>query len=122
VKLKGYLLVLIFASTVLAGSQERAQSIPGQAQGQQHHRPEMTATRKEEVEAMKADLEKMNALLAQMKANLFTIRDQNDLDRWRNNVDLWQTMIDHVDHMVKRMETSESNAPVREAPSAKRPE
>jgi hypothetical protein len=108
-KVKSFLLVVIFALTPVmwaqsALAQEPAPG-PGRGQSRAEHRQDMMDLHKQEMEEMKADVEKMKSSLEQMKANLLTIRDGNEMDRWRNNVDMWETMVGHMDRMLKHTRT-----------------
>jgi hypothetical protein len=77
-KIKSFLLVLIFALAPAMWAQDKsAQAPPGPGSGS----------------------------LAQMKANLLTIKDPNELSRWRDNVDMWETVVIHMDRMQKNMES-----------------
>jgi hypothetical protein len=89
-KIKSFLLVLIFALTPVMWAQEKPAQTPppGGSQMRPEHRQHMMEMHEQEMEAMKADVEKMKSSLAQMKANLLTIKDTNELARWRNNVDM----------------------------------
>lgn len=93
-KMKTFLVVMIFALTTVMWAQNAPVKISGTShsggQLRAEHRQEMMEMHKQEMEAMKADVEKMKSSLAQMKANLLTIRERNELDRWRNNVDMWE--------------------------------
>jgi hypothetical protein len=108
-KIKNFLLVLIFALTPAMWAQDKpAQAPPGPGSGNQmraEHRQKMMEMHKQEMEAVRADIEKMKASLAQMKANVLTIRDPNELSRWRDNVDMWETVVTHMDRMQKNMES-----------------
>ncbi|MGO9403382.1 MAG: hypothetical protein ACLPVW_07915 [Terriglobales bacterium] len=106
-KIKSFLLVLIFALTPVMWTQEKPAQTPppGGSQAQDEHRHKMMEMHEQEMETMKADVEKMKASLAQMKANLLTIRDTNEMARWRNNVDMWETVVTHMDRMQKNMES-----------------
>ena len=108
-KIKSFLLVLIFALTPVMWAQEQpAQAPPGPGSGdlmRPEHRQQMMEMHKQEMEAMKADVEKMKSSLAQMKANVLTIKDTNDMARWRNNVDMWETLVGHMERMQKHMES-----------------
>jgi len=109
VKIKSFLLVLIFALTPVMWAQEQpAQAPPGTGVGDQmrpEHRQQMMEMHKQEMEAMKADVEKMRSSLAQMKANVLAIKDTNEMARWRNNVDMWETLVGHMERMQKHMES-----------------
>ena len=106
-KIKSFLLILIFALTPTMWAQDKpAQAPPGPGSGNQmraEHR--QTMMDKQELEAMRADIEKMKSSLAQMKAVTLTIRDPNELSLWRTNVDMWETVVTHMDRMQKNMET-----------------
>ena len=108
-KVKRFLLVVIFALTPVMWAQsapvQAPASGPGRDQLRAEHRQEMMEMHQQEMEAMNADVEKIKSSLAQMKANLLTIRDRNEMDRWRNNIDMWDAMVDHMDRMLKRMES-----------------
>jgi hypothetical protein len=108
-KIKSFLLVLIFALTPAMWAQDKpAQASPGPGSGNQmraEHRQTMMEMRKQEMEAMRADIEKMKSSLAQMKAIVLTIRDPNELSLWRTNVDMWETVVVHMDRMQKNMES-----------------
>jgi hypothetical protein len=82
-KIKSFLLVLIFALTLAMWTQDKpAQAPPGPGSGNQiraEHRQTMMEMHKQEMEAMRADIEKMKSSLAQMKAVALTIRDPNEL-------------------------------------------
>jgi hypothetical protein len=108
-KIKSFLLVLMFALTLVMWAQDKpAQAPPGPGSGNQmraEHRQKMMEMHKQEMEAMRADIEKMKSSLTQMKANVLTIRDPNELSRWRNNVDMWETVVTHMDRMQKNMES-----------------
>jgi TolA-binding protein len=147
-KIKNFLLVLIFALTPAMWAQDQpAQAPPGPGSGNQmraEHRQKMTEMHKQmtemhkqmmemhkqEIEAMRADIEKMKASLAQMKANVLTIRDPNELSRWRDNVDMWETVVTHMDRMQKSMESMgpgmmhghHMGGPPPTSPSEKKPE
>ena len=107
-KIKSFLLVLIFALTPAMWAQDKpAQAPPGLGGGNQmraEHR-QMMEMHKQEMEAMRANIEKMKSSLAEMKANVLTIRDPNELSRWRNNVDMWETVVNHMDRMQKNIES-----------------
>ena len=107
-KIKSFLLVLIFALTPTMWAQDKpVQAPPGPGSGNHmraEHRQQMMEMHKKEMEAMRADIEKkMKSSLAQMKANVLTIRDPNELSRWRNNVDMWETVVNHMDRMQRNM-------------------
>ena len=106
-KIKSFLLVLIFALTPVMWAQEKPAPAPplGGSQAQAEHRQEMLEMHKQEMEAMRADIEKMKSSLAQMKAIVLTIRDPNELSLWRTNVDMWETVVTHMDRMQKNMES-----------------
>jgi hypothetical protein len=108
-KIKSFLLVLIFALTSAMWAQDKpAQAPPGPASGSQmraEHRQTMMEMHKQEMEAMRADIEKMKSSLAQMKAVTLTIRDPNELSLWRTNVDMWETVVTHMDRMQKNLES-----------------
>jgi hypothetical protein len=108
-KIKSFLLVLIFALTPAIRAQDKpAQAPPGHGGGNQmraEHRQKMMEMHIQEMEAMRTDIEKMKSSLAEMKANLLTIRDPNDLSRWRNNVDMWETVVTHMDRLQKSMDS-----------------
>jgi hypothetical protein len=108
-KVKSFLLVLIFALTPAMWSQDKpAQAPPGPGSGNQmraEHRQTMMEMHKQEMEAMRADIEKMGSSLAQMKAIVLTIRDPNELSLWRTNVDMWETVVTQMDRMQKNMES-----------------
>ena len=108
-KIKSFLLVVIFALTPAIRAQDKpAQAPPGPGGGNQmraEHRQKMMEMHKQEMEAVRADIEKMKASLAQMKANVLMIRDPNELSRWRDNVDMWETVVTHMDRMQKNMES-----------------
>jgi hypothetical protein len=108
-KIKGFVLVLIFALTPALWAQDKpAQAPPGPSSGNQmraEYRPKMMEMHKQEMEAMRADIGKMKSLLAQMKAIILTIRDPNELSLWRTNVDMWETVVTHMDRMQKNMES-----------------
>jgi len=80
-KIKNFLLVLIFALTPAMWAQDKpAQAAPspvGENQMRAEHRQKMMEMHKQEMKAVSVDIEKMKASLAQMKANLLTIRDPN---------------------------------------------
>jgi hypothetical protein len=108
-KIKSFLLVLLFGLTPGMWAQDKpAQAPPGAGSGNQmraEHRQKMMEMHKQEMEAVRTDIEKMKASLAQMKANVLTIRDPNELSRWRDNVDMWETVVTHMDRMQKNMES-----------------
>jgi hypothetical protein len=108
-KIKSFLLVLIFALTPAMWAQDKpAQAPPGPGGGNQmgaEHRQTTMEMHKQEMEAMRADIEKMKSSLAQMKAIVLTIRDPNELSLWRTNVDMWETVVTHMDRMQKNMES-----------------
>ena len=108
-KIKSFLLVLIFALTPTMWAQDKPpQAPPGPDSGNQmraEHRQKMMEMHKQEMEAVRADIEKMKSSLAQMKANLLTIKDPNELSRWRDNVDMWETVVTHMDRLQKNMES-----------------
>jgi hypothetical protein len=108
-KIKSFLLVLIFALTPAIWTQDKpVQALPGPGSGNQlqaEHRQTMMEMHKQEMEAMRADIEKMKSSLAQMKAVVLTIRDPNELSLWRTNVDMWETVVTHMDRMQKNMES-----------------
>jgi hypothetical protein len=107
-KVKSFLLVLLFASAPLVRAQEKPEpppAGPGGSQMRAEHRQKMMEMHKKEMEAMKADIEKMKSSLAEMKANILTIREPNELARWRNNVELWETVVGHMDRMQRNMES-----------------
>ena len=108
-KIKSFLLVLMFALKLVMWAQDKpAQAPPGPGSGNQmraEHRQKMMEMHKQEMEAMKADIEKLKASLAEMKANILTIREPHELSRWRNNADMWETVINHIDRMQKQMES-----------------
>src|SRR5580704_9432660 len=70
-KIKGSLLVLVFALTPVMWAQEKpAQAPPGPVSGDQmrtEHRQQMMAMHRQEMEAMRADIGRMKSSLAQMK-------------------------------------------------------
>jgi len=108
-KIKNFLLVLIFALTPAMWAQDGPpQAASGRGSRNQmraEHLQKMMAMHKQEMEAARADIEKMKASLAQMKANVLMIRDPNELSRWRDNVDMWETVITHMDRMQQNMES-----------------
>jgi len=108
-KMKGFLLVIIFALATMMWAQSAPVKISGSnrsgGQFRFEHGQETMEMHIQETEALKADVEKMKSSLAQMKANLLTIRERNELDRWRNNVDMWEVMVGHMDRMLKQMES-----------------
>jgi hypothetical protein len=108
-KIKSFLLVLIFALAPAMWAQDKPAQAPlGPGSGNQmraEHRQKMMEIHKQEMEAVRADIEKMKSSLAQMKANLLTIKDPNELSRWRDNVDMWETVVTHMDRMQKNMES-----------------
>jgi hypothetical protein len=106
-KLKSFLLVLVFALTSLMWTQSAPVQATAPCGGQlrAEQRQDVMEIHKQEMKVMKADMEKMKSSLAQMKANLLTIRDGNDLDRWRNNVDMWEVLVGQMDRMLKHMES-----------------
>jgi hypothetical protein len=83
-KIKSFLLVLMFALTLVMWAQDKpAQAPPGPGSGNQmraEHRQKMMEMHKQEMEAMRADIEKMKSSLTQMKANVLTIRDRSERD------------------------------------------
>jgi hypothetical protein len=111
-KLKTFLLVLMFALTSAAWAQEKPSQPPASANGpgsqsqmRSEHRQKMMEMHKQQMAAMKADVEKMKSSLAQMKTNVGTISDPAEKARWQANVDLWETMVGHMDQMQKHMES-----------------
>lgn len=82
-KVKRFLLVLIFALTPTMWAQDNpAQAPPGPSSGSQmraERRQTMVEMLKQEMEAMRTDIEKMKSSLAQMKAVALPIRDPNEL-------------------------------------------
>ena len=106
-KIKSFLLVLIFALTPVMWAQEKpAQTpAPGGSEAQAEHRQKMMDMHKQEMGAMRADIGRMKSSLAQMKAVVLTIRDPNELSLWRTNVDMWETVVAHIDRMQKSMES-----------------
>ena len=86
-KIKSFLLVLIFALMPAMWAQDKpAQAPPGLGSGNQmraEHRQEMIEMHKQEMEAVRADIEKMKASLAQMKANVVVTR----MDRMQKNME-----------------------------------
>ena len=65
---------------------------------------QMTATYKQQIEALKADIGKLNASLVQLKTNVAAIQDPAEKARWQANVDMWETIVSHMDAMAKQME------------------
>jgi hypothetical protein len=106
-KIKSFLLVLIFALAPVMRAQEKPAQTPppGGSEAQAEHRQKMMDMHKQEMAAMKADIGKMESSLAQMKAVVLTIRDPNELSLWRTNVDMWETVVAHMDRMQKSMES-----------------
>ena len=106
-KIKSFLLVLIFALTPVMWAQEKpAQTpAPGGSEAQAEHRQKMMDMHKQEMGAMKADIEKMESSLAQMKTNVAAIKDSAEKARWQTNVDMWGTVVAHMDRMQKSMES-----------------
>src|SRR5512137_16462 len=111
-KMKIFLLVLMFALTPAAWSQEKASQPPAstsgpssQSQMRSEHRQKMMEMHKQQMAAMKADVEKMKSTLAQMKTNVGTINDPSEKARWQANVDLWETMVGHMGQMQQHMES-----------------
>ena len=108
-KIKSFLLVLIFVLTpAMWGQDKPAQAPPGPGIGNKmgtEHRQTMMEIHKQEMEAMRTDIEKMESSLAQMKAIVLTIRDPNELSLWRTNVDMWETVVTHMGRMQKNMES-----------------
>ena len=108
-KIKGSLLVLVFALTPVMWAQEKpAQAPPGPGSGDQmrtEHRQQMMAMHRQEMEAMRADIGRMKSSLAQMKTNVAAIKDPAEKARWQTNVDMWETVVTHMDRMQKHMES-----------------
>jgi hypothetical protein len=106
-RIKSFLLVLIFALAPVMRAQEKPAQTPppGGSEAQAEHRQKMMDMHKQEMGAMKADIGKMESSLAQMKAVVLTIRDPNELSLWRTNVDMWETVVAHMDRMQKSMES-----------------
>ncbi len=107
-KVKSFLLALLFAVTPLMCAEEPQALAPGaggKSQTHAEHRQQMMEMHEREMDAMKADLERMKASLAQMKANILLIKDVNEMARWRNNVDIWETLVGHMERMQKHMES-----------------
>ena len=106
-RIKSFLLVLIFALAPVMRAQEKPAQTPppGGSEAQAEHRQKMMDMHKQEMGAMKADVEKMKSSLAQMKANVLAIKDTNEMARWRNNVDMWETLVGHMERMQKHMES-----------------
>ena len=104
-KVKGFLLALIFGLTRLMLAQEPQVPSPVGSQARGERRQQKTEIHQQEMEAMKADIQNMKSALAQMKANLLTIKDVNEFARWRNNADLWETLVGHMERVEKRMES-----------------
>ena len=103
-KVKNFLLVLIFGLTPLVWPQEAQSPQPGTSQPGEH-RQKMMEMHKQEMEAMKADIEKLKSSLAQMKTNVAAIKDPPEKARWQANVDMWETVVSHMDRMQKQMES-----------------
>jgi hypothetical protein len=104
-KVKTFLVALIFALTPAMSAQQPQTPAPGGSQARAEHRQQMMEMHKQEMEAMKSDMGKLKSSLAEMKANILTIREPNELARWRNNADMWETVIAHMDRMQKQMES-----------------
>src|ERR1700687_5079871 len=108
-KIKSFLLVLIFALAPVMWAQEKSAQAPaGPGSGNQmqaEHRQKMMEMHKREMEAMKADMEKMKSSLAQLKTNVAAIKDPAEKTRWQTNVDMWETVVAHMDRMQKHMES-----------------
>ena len=133
-KIKSFLLVLIFAlTTAMWGQDKPARAPSGPSSGNQmraERRQQMMEMHQQEMEALRADIAKMKSSLAQMNANLLTIRDTNELSRWRDNVDMWETMVTLMDRIQKNMESMGSGAmqghgmggPPPAPPTEKKPE
>jgi hypothetical protein len=102
-KIKSFLLVLIFALATAVLAQDKVAQVPPGSE----HRQKMMEMHKQEMEAVRADIAKMKLSLAQMQANLLTIRDTNELSRWRDNVDMWETMITLMERTQKNLESME---------------
>ena len=75
-KMKTFLLAVIFTSNPLLGAQTSQTPAPRNP-ARAEHRQHMMEMHQQEMEALKADLAKMKASLAAMKAHLLTIKDVN---------------------------------------------
>ena len=108
-KVKSFLLALVFALTPAMLAQEKpAQAPPGHGGGDQmraEQRKHMIEMHKQQMEAMKTDIEKLKSSLAQMKTNVAAITDSSEKARWQQNMDMWETVVNHMDRMQKQMES-----------------
>ena len=82
-KIKSFLLVLIFALMPAMWAQDNPARAPPDPSSGSQMRAERRQTKmemyKQETEATRTDIEKMKSSLAQMKAVALTIRDPNEL-------------------------------------------